>query len=177
MIAIREPECCALARTDCRPTPLRRRAGRPQLKRDPLGGARPQGECRLDDRGQSCIFDCMILRAWSRLLLAILTASTSILTILRRLGSSPTSDPAIVRSLSEYPDSPHVEVQRAGLILHVESQAAVGPSSTRDAPLLRAPSQPPYFMYDDTNAITYQVIAANYDHMRRSVVPALAASK
>ncbi len=27
--------------TDCRPTPLRRRAGRPQLKREPLGGALP----------------------------------------------------------------------------------------------------------------------------------------
>src|SRR2546430_16738744 len=34
-----EAECCALAGTDCRPTPLRRRASRPQLKRDPLGGA------------------------------------------------------------------------------------------------------------------------------------------
>jgi len=33
-----EAECCALAGTDCRPTPLRRRAGRPQLKRDPLDG-------------------------------------------------------------------------------------------------------------------------------------------
>jgi len=41
MIALREAECCALAGTDCRPTPLRRRAGRPQLKRDPLGGALP----------------------------------------------------------------------------------------------------------------------------------------
>src|SRR6266480_4151907 len=38
MIALREAECCALAGTDCRPPPLRRRAGRPQLKRDPLGG-------------------------------------------------------------------------------------------------------------------------------------------
>src|SRR5437016_1385148 len=37
MIALREAECCALAGTDCRPTPLRRRASRPQLKRDPLG--------------------------------------------------------------------------------------------------------------------------------------------
>src|SRR5437667_8411937 len=37
MIALREAACCALAGTDCRPTPLRRRAGRPQLKRDPLG--------------------------------------------------------------------------------------------------------------------------------------------
>ncbi len=37
MIALREAECCALAGTDCRPLPLRRRAGRPQLKRDPLG--------------------------------------------------------------------------------------------------------------------------------------------
>src|SRR5439155_1824440 len=35
---LREAECCALAGTDCRPTDLRRRAGRPQLKRDPLGG-------------------------------------------------------------------------------------------------------------------------------------------
>jgi len=38
VIALREAECCALAGTDCRPTPLRRRVGRPQLKRDPLGG-------------------------------------------------------------------------------------------------------------------------------------------
>jgi len=37
MIALGEAECCALAGTDCRPTPLRRRTGRPQLKRDPLG--------------------------------------------------------------------------------------------------------------------------------------------
>src|SRR5439155_1163941 len=37
MIVLREAECCALAGTDCRPTALRRRAGRPQLKRDPLG--------------------------------------------------------------------------------------------------------------------------------------------
>src|SRR5207247_4040558 len=35
-----EAEGCALAGTDYRPTPLRRRAGRPQLKRDPLGGDR-----------------------------------------------------------------------------------------------------------------------------------------
>ncbi len=41
MLALKEPECCALAGTDCRPTPLRRRASRPQLKRDPLGGRRP----------------------------------------------------------------------------------------------------------------------------------------
>src|SRR5437763_15844829 len=34
-----EPECCALAGTDCRPLLLRRRASRPQLKRDPLGCA------------------------------------------------------------------------------------------------------------------------------------------
>src|SRR5439155_17714296 len=39
LIALVETECCALAGTDCRPPPLRRRAGRPQLKRDPLGGA------------------------------------------------------------------------------------------------------------------------------------------
>src|SRR5207237_653875 len=32
-----ESECCALVGTDCRPTSLRRRARRPQLKRDPLG--------------------------------------------------------------------------------------------------------------------------------------------
>src|SRR2546429_1300459 len=38
MIALKEAECCALAGTDCRPTALRRRASRPQLKRDPLGG-------------------------------------------------------------------------------------------------------------------------------------------
>src|SRR5207302_1556087 len=37
VIVLMEAECCALAGTDCRPTPLRRRAGRPQLKRDPLG--------------------------------------------------------------------------------------------------------------------------------------------
>ena len=35
-----EAEGCALAGTDYRPTPLRRRAGRPQLKRDPLGASR-----------------------------------------------------------------------------------------------------------------------------------------
>jgi len=32
---------CPWRGTDCRPTPLRRRASRPQLKRDPLGGALP----------------------------------------------------------------------------------------------------------------------------------------
>src|SRR5207249_10119555 len=37
LIALKEAECCALAGTDCRPTALRRRVGRPQLKRDPLG--------------------------------------------------------------------------------------------------------------------------------------------
>src|SRR6266540_1659519 len=37
-----EAECCApVWGVDCRPTSLRRRASRPQLKRDPLGGARP----------------------------------------------------------------------------------------------------------------------------------------
>src|SRR6266571_8759562 len=41
MIALVEAECCALAGRDCRPLLLRRRAGRPQLKRDPLGGALP----------------------------------------------------------------------------------------------------------------------------------------
>src|SRR2546423_3496876 len=41
MIAVTESECCALAGTDCRPPPVRRLAGRPQLKRDPLGGALP----------------------------------------------------------------------------------------------------------------------------------------
>src|SRR6266566_3966294 len=35
-----ESECCALAGTDCRPLLLRRRASRPQLKREPLGGFR-----------------------------------------------------------------------------------------------------------------------------------------
>src|SRR5207247_8001669 len=39
MIALKETEYCALAVTDCRPTPLRRWASRPQLRRDPLGGA------------------------------------------------------------------------------------------------------------------------------------------
>ena len=38
MIALGEAECCALAGTDCRPPTLRRRGGRPQLKRGPLGG-------------------------------------------------------------------------------------------------------------------------------------------
>jgi len=33
--------CCALAGTDCRSPALRRRVGRPQLKRDPLGGCAP----------------------------------------------------------------------------------------------------------------------------------------
>src|SRR5439155_5549633 len=32
---------CPWRGTDCRPTALRRRAGRPQLKRDPLGANRP----------------------------------------------------------------------------------------------------------------------------------------
>ena len=41
MIALVEAECCALVGTDFRPTPLRLRASRPQLKRDPLGGALP----------------------------------------------------------------------------------------------------------------------------------------
>jgi len=40
VIALREAECCALAGTDCRPPALRRRASRPQLKRDPLGSTR-----------------------------------------------------------------------------------------------------------------------------------------
>src|SRR6267142_2652757 len=38
MIALRESECCALARTNYRSITLRRRASRPQPKRDPLGG-------------------------------------------------------------------------------------------------------------------------------------------
>ena len=42
MIALKEAECCALADTDCRPLLLRRRASRPQLKRDPLGRSEPQ---------------------------------------------------------------------------------------------------------------------------------------
>jgi len=37
VIALVEAECCALTGTDFRPTTLRRRASRPQLKRDPLG--------------------------------------------------------------------------------------------------------------------------------------------
>src|SRR3989442_4868803 len=41
VIALRESEFCALAGTDCRPTPLRRRPSRPQLKRDPLGSSHP----------------------------------------------------------------------------------------------------------------------------------------
>ncbi len=44
MIALVEAECCALAGHGLRPTALRRRASRPQLKRDPLGGARDNGE-------------------------------------------------------------------------------------------------------------------------------------
>src|SRR5439155_1412506 len=39
VIALKEPECCALVGTDYRPLLFRRRAGRPQLKRDPLGRA------------------------------------------------------------------------------------------------------------------------------------------
>ena len=42
MIALQETECCALAGTDCRPPLVRPRAGRPQLKRDPLAGAMSQ---------------------------------------------------------------------------------------------------------------------------------------
>src|SRR5207249_4831666 len=131
----------------------------------------------LDDRDQSLIFGYVILRAWSRLLVAILAASTPIVTVLRRLGFSSSSDATMVGSLPEYSESPHVEVQPAGLILHVGSQAAVGPGSTRDAPPLRPSSQPPYFIYDDRDSLTYQIVAANYEHMRRSVVPALAVSK
>ncbi len=37
----KETERCALVGTDCRLLFLRRRASRPQLKREPLGGARP----------------------------------------------------------------------------------------------------------------------------------------
>jgi len=37
VIALKETECCALVGTGQRPAPLRQRAGRPQLKRDPLG--------------------------------------------------------------------------------------------------------------------------------------------
>src|SRR5437764_10435150 len=39
MIALTESECCALAGKDCRSPLVRRLAGRPQLKRDPLGSA------------------------------------------------------------------------------------------------------------------------------------------
>src|SRR5439155_19190587 len=41
VIALEEAECCALTGTACRPTSLRRRASRPQLKHDPLGGTGP----------------------------------------------------------------------------------------------------------------------------------------
>src|SRR5205807_505091 len=51
MIALRETERCALAGTDCRPTPLRRRAGRPQLKRDPLGSTMSMPLSHLDSDG------------------------------------------------------------------------------------------------------------------------------
>src|SRR5438876_7857456 len=37
-----EPACCALAGTDGRPLPLRRRTGRPQLKRDPVRPTRSE---------------------------------------------------------------------------------------------------------------------------------------
>src|SRR6266568_4971507 len=37
VLALVEAECCALPGTDHRPTPLRQRAGRPQLRRGPLG--------------------------------------------------------------------------------------------------------------------------------------------
>src|SRR5437763_678017 len=40
MIALKEAECCAPGGHGLRPTPLRRRAGRPQPKSDPLGSAR-----------------------------------------------------------------------------------------------------------------------------------------
>ena len=39
-----------MAGTDCRPTPLRRRASRPQLKRDPLGSVMIYGDLRFRDR-------------------------------------------------------------------------------------------------------------------------------
>jgi len=41
VIALREAECCALVGTGCRPLLLRRRASRPQLKRDSLGSRTP----------------------------------------------------------------------------------------------------------------------------------------
>ena len=41
VIALKEAERCAPAGTDCRPTALRRRASRPQLKRDPSDSAHP----------------------------------------------------------------------------------------------------------------------------------------
>jgi len=46
VIALREAECCALAGTDGRPLLLRRRASRPQLKRDPLDSGDPQFQVR-----------------------------------------------------------------------------------------------------------------------------------
>src|SRR5881396_1931592 len=45
-----ESEGCALAGADCRPLLLRRRAGRPQLKRDPLGGVnQPRRQPTMED--------------------------------------------------------------------------------------------------------------------------------
>src|SRR5213080_2259809 len=41
---------CPWRGTDCRPPPLRRRASRPQLKRDPLGGTRYDTSSVLDRR-------------------------------------------------------------------------------------------------------------------------------
>src|SRR6059036_3923042 len=50
MIALKEAECCALAGTDCRPLLLRRRASRPQLKRDPLGAHEEADAMRVPGR-------------------------------------------------------------------------------------------------------------------------------
>src|SRR5438445_260295 len=44
LFALKNTRSSALAGTDCRPTPLRRRASRPQLKRDPLGGCPGGGD-------------------------------------------------------------------------------------------------------------------------------------
>jgi hypothetical protein len=114
-------------------------------------------------------------RAISRLGIAILAVIAPILTALRRNGWLLSPDPAILQSLPEYPESPHVEVQGAGLIFHLGNQSAIGPGSTRDAPSLRPRSQPPYFMYDDS--LAYQLVAANYAHSRRSYAAAFANSQ
>src|SRR5213080_2519783 len=67
-----ESECCALVGTDCRPTSLRRRARRPQLKRDPLGSTHGALTPTKDD--------------WRRRLNAASLAQTKYLWLLLVLG-------------------------------------------------------------------------------------------